>query len=190
VLLPDLPSVGAKDRLEEFFPVEDQQYRNVRLKRVYERAKHPDGYRILIDRLCLRGPSRERAASDATRRPRDTLRCILIHDQADRDAIDSHLLRYRDGHGDDWADIIECPDPQLGAHGTRFCAKAGIYTIGRSKLMSFGSGSISPRVAYPDAFGIGDIRTWRQGITGARRRDIRTHGAMGISRVSPCREES
>ena len=30
-----------------------------------------------------------------------------IHDQADRDAIASDLLRYRDGHGDDRADIID-----------------------------------------------------------------------------------
>jgi hypothetical protein len=35
------------------------------------------------------------------------LRRVLIHDQADRDAIASQLLRYRDGHGDDWADIID-----------------------------------------------------------------------------------
>jgi hypothetical protein len=32
---------------------------------------------------------------------------VLIHDQADRDAIASDLLRYRDGRGDDWADIID-----------------------------------------------------------------------------------
>jgi hypothetical protein len=38
---------------------------------------------------------------------RDDFRNVLIHDQADRDAISSHLLRYRDGHGDDWADIID-----------------------------------------------------------------------------------
>jgi hypothetical protein len=38
---------------------------------------------------------------------RDDLRRVLIHDQADRDAIASQLLRYRDGHGDDWADIID-----------------------------------------------------------------------------------
>jgi hypothetical protein len=38
---------------------------------------------------------------------RDTLRRVLIHDQADRDAVSSQLLRYRDGHGDDWADIID-----------------------------------------------------------------------------------
>ena len=38
---------------------------------------------------------------------RDDLRRVLIRDQADRDAISSQLLRYRDGHGDDWADIID-----------------------------------------------------------------------------------
>jgi hypothetical protein len=38
---------------------------------------------------------------------RDTLRRVLTHDQADRDAIASQLLRYRDGRGDDWADIID-----------------------------------------------------------------------------------
>jgi hypothetical protein len=31
----------------------------------------------------------------------------MIHDQADRDADSSQLLRYRDGLGDDWADIID-----------------------------------------------------------------------------------
>ena len=38
---------------------------------------------------------------------RDALRHVLIHGQADRDAVSSQLLRYRDGHGDDWADIID-----------------------------------------------------------------------------------
>jgi hypothetical protein len=38
---------------------------------------------------------------------RDTLRRVLIHDQADRDAISSSLLRYRGERGDDWADIID-----------------------------------------------------------------------------------
>jgi hypothetical protein len=38
---------------------------------------------------------------------RDDLRRVLIHDQADRDAISSQLLRYRDERGDDWADIID-----------------------------------------------------------------------------------
>jgi hypothetical protein len=30
-----------------------------------------------------------------------------MHDQADRDAIASQLLRYRDQNGQDWADIID-----------------------------------------------------------------------------------
>ena len=32
---------------------------------------------------------------------RDDFRRVLIHDQADRDAISSRLLRYRDRRGDD-----------------------------------------------------------------------------------------
>jgi hypothetical protein len=38
---------------------------------------------------------------------RETLRRVLIHDQADRDAIASRLMRYRDQTGDGWADIID-----------------------------------------------------------------------------------
>jgi hypothetical protein len=38
---------------------------------------------------------------------RDDLRRALIRDQADRDAIASQLLRYRDERGDDWADMID-----------------------------------------------------------------------------------
>ena len=38
---------------------------------------------------------------------RDALRRVLIHDQADRAAVASQLLRYRDGRGDEWADIID-----------------------------------------------------------------------------------
>jgi hypothetical protein len=38
---------------------------------------------------------------------RDDLRRVLIHDQADRDAVSSQLLRYRDERGGDWADIID-----------------------------------------------------------------------------------
>jgi len=38
---------------------------------------------------------------------REHLRNVLIHDQADRDAIASQLLRYRDAQGDDWAAIID-----------------------------------------------------------------------------------
>ena len=38
---------------------------------------------------------------------RDKLRTVLFHDQADRDAISSRLMRYHDETGDDWADIID-----------------------------------------------------------------------------------
>ena len=38
---------------------------------------------------------------------RDDLRNVLIRDQADRDAISSRLMRYRDENGQDWADIID-----------------------------------------------------------------------------------
>jgi hypothetical protein len=38
---------------------------------------------------------------------RDDLRHVLIRDQADRDAISSRLMRYRDRNGLDWADIID-----------------------------------------------------------------------------------
>jgi predicted kinase len=32
---------------------------------------------------------------------------VLIHDETDRDAIASSLMRYRDERGNDWADIID-----------------------------------------------------------------------------------
>jgi hypothetical protein len=48
--------------------------------------------RALLDALDL-GPRR--------------LRRVLIRDQADRDAIASRLMRYRDQNGQDWADIID-----------------------------------------------------------------------------------
>jgi hypothetical protein len=38
---------------------------------------------------------------------RDDLRRVLIRDQADRDAISSRLMRYRDQSGQDWAEIID-----------------------------------------------------------------------------------
>jgi hypothetical protein len=38
---------------------------------------------------------------------RDHLRRVLIRDHADRDAISSRLMRYRDDRGRDWADIID-----------------------------------------------------------------------------------
>jgi hypothetical protein len=50
----------------------------------------------LRDLLCNLSPS-----------ARDHLRDVLIRDQADRDAISSRLMRYRDQNGQDWADIID-----------------------------------------------------------------------------------
>jgi hypothetical protein len=44
---------------------------------------------------------------DLDPKARDDLRRVLIRDQADRDAISSHLMRYRDENGQDWADIID-----------------------------------------------------------------------------------
>jgi hypothetical protein len=38
---------------------------------------------------------------------RDDLRCILIRDHADRDAIASQLMRCRDENGQRWADVID-----------------------------------------------------------------------------------
>jgi hypothetical protein len=54
---------------------------------------HDDGLRTLLTAL---GP-----------KARDSLRRVLIHDQADRDVVALQLLRYRDGRGDNWADIID-----------------------------------------------------------------------------------
>jgi hypothetical protein len=46
---------------------------------------------------------------------REHLLDVLIRDQADRDAVASKLMRYRDRNGQDWADIIDFltmhPDP-------------------------------------------------------------------------------
>ena len=38
---------------------------------------------------------------------RGHFRNVLIHDQADRDAIASSLMRYRDQNGQAWSDIID-----------------------------------------------------------------------------------
>ncbi len=68
--------------------------RNIRCGVVFQGPNYDDAsLRLLLRRL---GP-----------KTRDTLRRVLIHDQADRDAIASSLLRYRDERGDDWADIID-----------------------------------------------------------------------------------
>ena len=43
----------------------------------------------------------------STRRPATISAAFLIHDQADRDAIASQLMRYQDENGQGWADIID-----------------------------------------------------------------------------------
>ena len=47
---------------------------------------------------------------------REHLRDVLIRDQADRDAIASQLLRYRDERGTAWANLVDRltlePDPR------------------------------------------------------------------------------
>jgi hypothetical protein len=52
---------------------------------------------------------------------REALRRVLIRDQADRDAISSDLLRYRNGRGDHWADLIDLLTlhPEARRKGTR-----------------------------------------------------------------------
>ena len=58
---------------------------------------------------------------------RDTLRRALIRDHADRDAIASDLLRYRDGRVDDWADIIDmlAMHPEARRRVVRLLAELG-----------------------------------------------------------------
>ena len=40
---------------------------------------------------------------------RDDLRRVLMRDDADRDAIASQLMRYRDENGQRWADVFDLP---------------------------------------------------------------------------------
>jgi hypothetical protein len=73
---------------------------------------------------------------------RDDLRRVLIRDQADRDAISSRLMRYRDQNGDDWADIIDMltmhPDegPEGGTAAWRDGGRRDILILGLSTLCS------------------------------------------------------
>jgi hypothetical protein len=66
---------------------------------------------------------------------RDDLRRVLIRDQADRDAISSRLMRYRDQNGQRWADVIGRPDPSNACRrlsdqpGRRFAA-GGLLLLG------------------------------------------------------------
>jgi len=100
---------------------------------------------------------------------RDTLRRVLIHDQTDPDAVSSQLLRYRDGHGDDWTDIIDMltmhpkrggrwhgcsarsrPSSDLGGRATRAngeglarCSRPPVMTLGPPSIRGYGCGSKS-----------------------------------------------
>jgi len=60
------------------------------------------------------------------REARDTLRRVLIRDQADRDAISSRLMRYRDQNGQDWADIFDLltMHPKERRNVVRFSARS------------------------------------------------------------------
>src|SRR5512132_36610 len=61
--------------------------------RIGRDGMHDDNLRALLKTL---GP-----------KARDDLRRVLIYDKADRDAVSSHLPRYRDVRGDDWGEIID-----------------------------------------------------------------------------------
>jgi hypothetical protein len=57
---------------------------------------------------CPRCQTRSRAVLEKLDpKARDDLRRALIRDQADRDAIASRLMRFRDQNSQDWADIID-----------------------------------------------------------------------------------
>jgi hypothetical protein len=45
--------------------------------------------------------------ADLDPKARHDLRRVLIRDQADRDAIASRLMRYREQNGRGWADVID-----------------------------------------------------------------------------------
>jgi hypothetical protein len=51
---------------------------------------------------------------------REHLRDVLIHDHADRDAIASMLMRYRDQNGRGWADIIDLLTMYPGLDGESY----------------------------------------------------------------------
>jgi hypothetical protein len=57
-----------------------------------------------------------------------TLLDVLIRDEADRDAISSQLMRYRDENGQGWADIIDLLTMYLDA-------RRWVIRIGRTKGM-------------------------------------------------------
>jgi hypothetical protein len=52
-------------------------------------------------------PNLRALLSNLDPKARDDLRRVLIRDEADRDAISSRLMRYRDENGQEWADPID-----------------------------------------------------------------------------------
>jgi len=52
-------------------------------------------------------PTSAACSRPSTPKARDDLRRVLVRDHADRDAIASMLMRYRDQNGQGWADIID-----------------------------------------------------------------------------------
>src|SRR5437667_4995906 len=57
---------------------------------------------------------------------REHMRNAVIRDQADRDAISSRLMRYRDQNGQDWADIFDLltMHPKERRNVVRFSARS------------------------------------------------------------------
>lgn len=67
----------------------------IRIKRIYEKAEHSDGYRILIDRLWPRGVKKEKAMIDVWLKdvgPSMELRQWFDHDP---DKWDAFLVSYK-----------------------------------------------------------------------------------------------
>jgi hypothetical protein len=67
---------------------------------------------------------------------RDALRRVLIHDQAGPLRRNASALDYRDGHGDDWADIIDMqtmhPEERRQVVGLSTAVRRGGSTVSHS----------------------------------------------------------
>jgi hypothetical protein len=71
---------------------------------------------------------------------RDAVRRVLIHDQADRDAVSSELLRYRDVRGAAWADLIDgSRSIRNSAEDASGCWASSLRRRKRSRRRSAGS---------------------------------------------------
>jgi len=86
---------------------------------------------------------------------REHLRNVLIRDQADRDAIASRLMRYRDQTGDNWAYIIDFltmyPDARCRVGRTRRGCPRGLVEFcplrGRGGQPSNRANGVCPHVS-------------------------------------------